>query len=80
MNRELQILRKAFKLGADSEPALVKKVPKFQIVKEDNARRQFASTEQVVALKIAAAKESLELRIVVEMALFLAGGAVSCCA
>jgi len=69
VNRELQILRKAFKLGAESEPALVKRVPKFQIVKEDNARRQFASSEQVTALKIAAANESLEMRVIVEMAL-----------
>lgn len=68
INRELQILRKAFRLGAEAEPALTKRVPKFQITREDNARKGFASREQLEALKIAAAKESLDLRTLVEMA------------
>ena len=47
----------------------MKRVPKFKLPKEDNARRQFATPEQVQALRVAAGKESLEMRVLVEIAI-----------
>lgn len=70
VNRELQVVRQAFILGANAEPATVKRVPKFNLVSEEgNARRQFATPEQVEALKVAAAKEGLAMRALVEIAI-----------
>jgi integrase len=68
INRELQVLRKAFRLGADQEPPLVKRVPKFHIMREENARRGFANRSQIEALKKAAAQDSLGMRALIEAA------------
>lgn len=68
INRELQVLRKAFYLGADQEPPLVKKVPKFHLMAEENARRGFANRTQMEALKKAAAQDSLGMRALIEAA------------
>src|SRR5262249_38954936 len=68
INRELQILRRGFRLGWEHEPPLVKRVPKFKITKEDNARQGFVSTTQLEAIKDAALKEGLAYRVLVEMA------------
>lgn len=68
INRELQVLRKAFRLGAEAEPPTVRRVPKFQFTKEDNARKGFLNRTQVEDLKAAAAKHSLGMRALVEAA------------
>jgi integrase len=69
INRELQIVRQAFILGYDAEPPTVKRVPRFKLPKEDNARKQFATREQVEALRVAAGQESIEMRVMVEIAI-----------
>jgi site-specific recombinase XerD len=66
VNRELQVVRQAFIHGYESEPPTVKKVPKFQLPKEKNARKGFATPEQLDALRAAAAKETLTVRTLVE--------------
>jgi integrase len=68
INREMQILRKAFRLGYEQEPPLVKRVPKFRLVKEENARKGFANRTQVEALKKAAAEDSIGMRALLEAA------------
>ena len=69
VNRELTVVRQAFIQAFNAEPPTVKRVPKFKLPKEDNARRQFATPEQVQALRVAAGKESLEMRVLVEIAI-----------
>jgi integrase len=68
INRELQVLRKAFYLGSEQEPPLVKRVPKFHLVKEENARKGFANRTQMEALKKAAGEDSIGMRALVEAA------------
>jgi integrase len=68
INREFQILRRAFTLGLEHEPPLVKRVPKFKITKEENARQGFVTTAQMEALKAAALKEGFDYRVLLEMA------------
>jgi hypothetical protein len=58
IDRELCI-RKAYQLAADHDPPKVAKVPKFEIVDPDNARKKFFTSEQVDRLLAAASKESL---------------------
>ena len=69
VNRELTVVRQAFIQAFNAEPPTVKRVPKFKLPKEDNAIKQFASPEQVQALRVAAGKESLEMRVLVEIAI-----------
>jgi integrase len=71
INRELQILRRAFKLGYENEPPRVKRVPKFLVTREDNARQGFVDAAQVQALKEAASKEGLAQRTFIELAHWL---------
>lgn len=73
VNRELQIVRKAYKLAAESEPPKVLRVPKFKgaIGKEKNARKVFLDAATIHKLKAAAAKEGLWARAFLEMALTL---------
>jgi integrase len=68
INRELQVIRKAFYLGSEQEPPLVKRVPKFHLVKEENARKGFANRTQMEALKKAASEHSIEMRALIESA------------
>jgi integrase len=49
-NRELALLRIAFKLGQDCTPRKVNLVPKFPMVKEDNVRTGFLTDEQYASL------------------------------
>jgi hypothetical protein len=73
INRELQILRKAYKLAAESEPPKVLRVPKFKaaIGRERNARKVFIDPATTQKLKDAAAKEGLWARAFLEMAFTL---------
>jgi integrase-like protein len=68
INRELQILRKAYRLASESEPPKVQRVPKFQLTPENNARKVFIDPVTVQKLKAAAAQESVEARAFLELA------------
>jgi integrase len=70
INRELQVIRKAYKLAAESEPPKVARVPKFKgsIGKEKNARKVFISIELAQKLRAAAAREGLWARAFIEIA------------
>src|SRR5581483_5235222 len=74
INRELQVIRKAFKLAAESEPPKVLRIPKFKgaIGKEKNARKVFVDPLTLKNLREAASKEGLWARVFVEM-MFLFG-------
>jgi hypothetical protein len=69
-NRELALLRRALRLGYESEPQLVRKVPKIRLLpgEDANARQEFASAEQLERLRQEAAKHSLWLRTFLELA------------
>ena len=67
VNRELQVLRKAYRLAADSTPPKVRMVPRFEMARENNARKVFMDTRTVDALKQAASHEGLWARCFVEM-------------
>lgn len=72
INRELSILQQAFKLGYEAEPALVKRMPTFKRLPENNARRVFATPAQLDALRKAAAmypESGLLVRTILEMAI-----------
>jgi len=73
VNRELQVIRKAYKLAAESEPPKVLRIPKFKgaIGKEKNARKVFIDPAVAQKLKEAAAKEGLWARAFLEMAFTL---------
>ena len=69
VNRELAILRRAYKVAAEAEPPKVLRVPKFEITDESgNARKVFIDTATEEKLKAAAAKCGLWQRTMVEMA------------
>jgi integrase len=67
VNRELQVLRKAFRLAAKATPPKVRTVPQFEMASEDNARKVFMDTATVDKLKQAASPEGLWARCFVEM-------------
>src|SRR5215469_8526845 len=67
INRELQIIRKAFKLAMESDPPIVTRMPKFKLPKEDNARRVFFDPVQVERIYQAAEAEGLWARLFIEM-------------
>jgi len=68
INRDLQVLRRAYRLAAECEPPKVERVPKFVLLREDNARKVFISEEQVDKLRMAASREGLWARVLIEMA------------
>lgn len=68
INRDLQVLRRAYRLAAECEPPKVERIPKFKLMKEDNARKVFISEEQVDKLRMAASREGLWARVLIEMA------------
>lgn len=69
INRELQVIRRAYRLAAKHEPRpKVTRVPNFLIVKEDNARKEFFTMEQLKKLQSAASMEGLWARVLVDMA------------
>jgi integrase len=68
VNRQLALLRRAYRLGYEAEPALVRKVPKIRLLPESNARQQFASAEELERLRKACAAHSLWLRAFLEVA------------
>lgn len=67
INMELQVLRRAYKLGLRHEPAMVKHVPYFVIVPVDNARKVFIDLNSLQKIRAAAEADSPWMRLAVEM-------------
>lgn len=59
VNRELQVIRSAYILAVEAEPPKVPRVPKFEIVREENARKVFIDSASAEKLKSAAYRLSL---------------------
>ena len=57
VNRELQVLRKAFKLAAKSSPPKIQVVPQFEMAVEDNTRMTFITEEDKQKLRDAASRD-----------------------
>jgi integrase len=51
INRELAIVRRAFRLGAKCDPPKVARIPYVQLLKESNVRTGFLEYERYVALR-----------------------------
>ena len=51
IDRELEITRRAFKLGADCDPPRVNRVPKFRFYRVENVRTGFLEEPQYLALR-----------------------------
>ncbi|HXY11362.1 MAG TPA: tyrosine-type recombinase/integrase, partial [Terriglobales bacterium] len=66
VNRELQVIRKAFKL-AFKEGKIRTAVPYFPMSVEDNARQTFMTVEVLDKIRTAASREGLWARFMVEM-------------
>jgi integrase len=71
VNREIQYLRRAYRVAYDQDPPKVKRLPKFVMLKENNTRKGFVTVPQMAALKQAAARFSMEWRVLVELAHWL---------
>lgn len=71
VNRELQVLRKAFNLAAKAEPPKVERIPVFTLPTERNARKGYATPEQLVRLRDAASEEGLWFRALFDLAISL---------
>ena len=57
VNRELQVLRKGFKLAAKSSPPKIQLVPQFEMAVEDNTRMTFITEEDKQKLRDAASRD-----------------------
>jgi integrase len=68
VNRELQILRRSYRLGAECDPPKVQRAPRFKFGVERNARKTFIDVPTMEKLKQAAAAEGLWARVFVELA------------
>lgn len=68
INREMQYVRKAFKIAFRAEPAKVLRVPYFEIPEVDNARKVFLDEATMDKLRKAASSLGLWQRITMEIA------------
>lgn len=68
INRELQILRRAYKLGNMHEPPLVDRVPYFLMAKLNDARKVFIDMDTLGRLRSEATRHSAWMRAAIEMA------------
>jgi integrase len=68
VNRELQVLRRAYKFAAECDPPKVGRIPVFKLEEEKNARLEFFTPEQVDKIRAAASAEGIEWRALVELA------------
>lgn len=68
VDNELQVIRRAYKLAYQQEPPLVSRVPAFELVRTDNARRVFIDGETADKLKKAAHRLGLWQGCLIEMA------------
>jgi integrase len=66
INRELAVLKRMFKLGSFSSPALALRSPRIPNLREDNVRRGFLDESQY--RKLIAANSSLWFRAITEVA------------
>lgn len=64
VNRELALLRRAFRLGAEATPPKVAIIPKFKLLAENNTRTGFMSHDQYHALRDALPEELRPLFVV----------------
>lgn len=71
INREIQYLRRAYRVAYEQDPPKVKRLPKFVMLKENNTRKGFVNVPQMAALKAAAANFSMEWRVFIELAHWL---------
>jgi integrase len=71
INRELEYVRRAYRVALQQEPPRIKRAPRFLLAKEDNVRTGFVTVPQMAALKIAASSYGLEWRILLELAHWL---------
>lgn len=68
VNRELQVLRRAYKLAATCDPPKVGRIPVFKLDREKNARLEFFTSEQMDKIRAAASIEGIEWRTLIELA------------
>jgi integrase len=68
INREIQYLRRAYKIALRAEPAKVTRVPRFEITSEDNARKVFLDEVTMDKMRTAASSLGLWQRVAVEIA------------
>lgn len=68
INRELQTLRRAYKLGEQHEPPLVQRTPHFVMARISNARKVFIDMATLGRLREAASNHSPWMRAAVELA------------
>jgi len=68
INRELQALRRAYKLGAQHEPPMVSRVPYFLMAKLNDARKVFIDMNTLGRLRSEASRHSPWMRCAVELA------------
>ena len=71
VNREIQYMRRAYRVAYEQDPPKVKRLPKFLMLKENNTRKGFVTVPQMAALKQAAANFSMEWRVMLELAHWL---------
>jgi integrase len=71
VNREIQYMRRAYRVAYEQDPPKVKRLPKFVMLKENNTRKGFVTVPQMAALKQAAARHSMEWRVFIELAHWL---------
>lgn len=64
INRELALLRRAFKIAANSTPPRVSVMPKFEMLPENNTRRGFLLPEEYQRLKAELPAELVPLLVV----------------
>ena len=69
INRELQVLRRAYKVALEHEPPKIARMPRFKLPPEDNARMVFIDRDLAEKLKQAAATRGLWQRTLIEMGL-----------
>jgi integrase len=51
INRELAIVKRAFRLAATSDPPLVNRIPRISLLEENNVRKGFLEHEAYIALR-----------------------------
>jgi integrase len=71
INREMQYMRRAYRVAYEQDPPKVKRLPKFLMLKENNTRKGFVTVPQMAALKQAAANYGMEWRVLLELAHWL---------
>jgi hypothetical protein len=66
INRELALLKRAFRLGIDATPPKVNRIPRFTMLRENNIRTGCVEANQYSQLAQAASKRGLWMRALLE--------------